>query len=83
MEIFQVAKMTANHKCTVLSIGDKLTIHEYLDNGFSKSEITCEYKRTVFIYFMYICLIIQIFDYLNKSWSQGVQIIEGALYLRS
>ena len=63
MEIFQAAKMTANHKRTVLSIGDKLTTHEYLaiDNGSSKSEITCEYKITVFISFMYICLIIQFF----------------------
>ena len=49
MENFQIAKMTANHKCTVLSIEDKLTICECLNNGSSKSEITCEYKITVFI----------------------------------
>ena len=61
MEIFQIPKMTTNHKCTVLSIGYKITICECLDNGSSKSEITCEYKITVFIYFMYICLIIQTF----------------------
>ena len=61
MENFQTAKMTANHKRTVLSIRDKITTCECLDNGSSKSKITCEYKITVFIYFMYICLIIQTF----------------------
>ena len=72
--------MTANHKHTVLSIEDKITICAYPDKGSSKSEITCEYKITVFINFMYICLIIHTFDYLNKSWSQWIRIIEGAMY---
>ena len=75
MEIFQIAKMTTNHKHTALSIGYKITTCECLENGSSKSEITCEYKITISC--IAICLII---DYLNKSWSQGVLIIEGALY---
>ena len=54
--------MTANNKYTVLSIGNKITTCECLDNGSSKSEITCEYTITVSIYFMYICLIIQTFQ---------------------
>ena len=58
--------MTTKGKRTVLSIEDKITICEHLNKGSSKSEIACEYKITVFIYFIYICLIIQ---YLNKSWS--------------
>ena len=53
--------MTTNHKLTVLSIEDKITTSEYLDKGSSKNEIACEYKITVFIYFMYIYL----FDYPN------------------
>ena len=53
--------MTTKGKCTVLSIEDKITICEQLDKGSPKSEITCEYKITDFIYFMYICLIIQTF----------------------
>ena len=40
---------------------DKITTCECLDKWSSKSEITCEYKIIVFIYFMYICLIIQTF----------------------
>ena len=71
----QIAKMTTNHKCIVLSIEDKITTCERLDKGSSKSKIAYEHQITVFIYFMYICLIIQTFDYLNKSWSQGGQII--------
>ena len=51
--------MTANDKHTVLSIEDKITTCECLDNESSKSEITCEYKIIVFIYFMYKYL----FDY--------------------
>ena len=43
----QIAKTTANHKRTVLSIVDKLTTCECLDNGSSKNNITCEYKITV------------------------------------
>ena len=55
-------KMTTKCKCTVLSIEDKITISEHLDTqGSSKSEMACEYKITGFIYFMYICLIIQTF----------------------
>ena len=61
MENFQIVKMTINHKRTVLSTGDKVTTCEFLDKGSSKSEIACEYKITVFIYFMYVCLIIQTF----------------------
>ena len=53
--------MTANHKRTVLSIGDKITTCECLDNGSSKSEITCEYKINVFIYIFYVYL----FDHPN------------------
>ena len=53
--------MTANHKRTVLSIGDKITTYECLDNGSSKSEITCEYKINVFIYIFYVYL----FDHPN------------------
>ena len=51
---------TESIKYTVLSIDDKITI-ECLDKGSSKSEITREHKITVFIYFMYICLIIKTF----------------------
>ena len=50
--------MTNNHKHTVLPIEDKTTTCECLDKGPSKSKIACEYKVTVFIYFMHICLII-------------------------
>ena len=50
--------MTTKGKRTVLCIEDKITICEFRP---SKSEIACEYKITVFIYFMYICLIIQTF----------------------
>ena len=57
----QVASMTTKCKHTVLSIEDKITICKHLDKGSSKSEIASEYKITVFIYFMYICLIIQTF----------------------
>ena len=53
--------MTTKGKRTVLSIEDKITICEHLDNGSSKREIALEYKITVFIYFIYICLIIQNF----------------------
>ena len=53
--------MTTKGKRTVLSNEDKITICEHLDKGFSKSEIACEYKITVFIYYMYICFIIQTF----------------------
>ena len=52
--------MATKHKCTVLSIEDNIAICECLDKGYSKREITCKYKITVFIYFMYIC-----FDYPN------------------
>ena len=74
--------MTTKGKHTVLSIEDKITICEHLNKGSSKSEIVCEYKITVFIYFMCICLIIR-FDYLNKSWSQWSRIIKGALYVQN
>ena len=60
-KIFEIAKMTANHKHTVLSIVDKITICECHDNGSSKREIAYEYKITISIYFMYICLIIHTF----------------------
>ena len=53
--------MTTNHKHTVLSIEDKITTCEHLDKGSCKNEIACEYKITVFIYFMHICLIIYTF----------------------
>ena len=58
MEILQVASMINKGKHTVLSVEDKITICEHFDKGSSKSEIAREYKITVFIYFMYICLII-------------------------
>ena len=58
---FQIASMTTKGKCTVLSIKDKTTICEYLDNGSSKSEIAHEYKIIVSIYFMHVYL----FDYPN------------------
>ena len=60
-EILQITSMTTKSKHTVLSIEDEITICEHLDKGFSKSEIAHEYKITVFIYFMCICLIIQTF----------------------
>ena len=61
MEAFQIAKMTANHhKHIVLSTEDKLTTCECLDKGSSKSEITCEYKITVFYLFH-----VHLFDYPN------------------
>ena len=53
--------MTTNYKHTVLSIEDKITTCAYLDKGSSKNKIACEYKITVFNYFMYIGLIIQMF----------------------
>ena len=53
--------MTTKGKCTVLSIEDKITICEHLVKGSSKCEIAREYKITVIIYFIYICLIIQTF----------------------
>ena len=71
--------MTANHKHTVLSIGDEITTCECLGKGSSKSEIACEYKITVSCVFV---LLSKLFDYLNKCWSQGVWIIEGALYIK-
>ena len=43
MEILQIAKMTTECKCTVLSIEDKITICECLDKGSSKRETTHEY----------------------------------------
>ena len=58
MEILQMANRTTKGRRAVLSIEDKITICEHLDKGSSKSEITCEYKITSFIYFMYLCLII-------------------------
>ena len=70
MEIFQIAEMTAIHKCTVLSTEDKLTTCECLDNGSSKGEITCEYKVANCFYLFHVS---KLFDYLKKSWSQGVQ----------
>ena len=39
--------MTTKGKRTVLSIEDKITICEHLDEGSSKSEIAREYKITV------------------------------------
>ena len=45
--IFQIVKMAANHKLTVLSIEDKITTCESLDKGSSKSVIACEDKITV------------------------------------
>ena len=48
--------MTTKHKYAVLFIEDKITIYECLDKRSSKREITCEYKTTIFIYFMCICL---------------------------
>ena len=54
-------KMTTDHKRTALSIEDKITACECLDKGFSKSEIACEHKITVFVYFMYVYLL----DYPN------------------
>ena len=53
--------MTTKGKRTVLSNEDKITICEHFDKGSSKSEITRKYKITVFIYFINICWIIQIY----------------------
>ena len=53
--------MTTKYKHTVLSIEDKITIYECLEKVSSKSKIACEYKITLFIYFMYIHLIIETF----------------------
>ena len=58
MEILQIASMTTKGKHTVLSIEDKITICEHLNKGSSKSEIVCEYKITVFIYFMCITVFV-------------------------
>ena len=52
MEILQIAIMTTKGKHIVLSSEDKITICEHIDKGSSNSEISCEYKITVFIYFM-------------------------------
>ena len=60
-EFFQIAKMTAKHKHTVLSIEDKILSYDCLDKGSSKREIACEYKIAAFFYFLYICLIIKTF----------------------
>ena len=67
--VYGIVKITTKHKHTILYIEDKITICECLDKGSFKREIACEYKITVFIYFMHICLIIQTFEYLNKLWS--------------
>ena len=56
MEILQMANRTTKGRRAVLSIEDKITVCEHLDKGSSKSEITREYKITVFTYFIYICL---------------------------
>ena len=62
MEILQIASMITKRKHNVLSIEDKITICEHLDNGSSKSKIVREYKITVLsISCSYICLIIQTF----------------------
>ena len=61
MEILQIANMTTKGKHTVLYIEDKISICEHSDNGSSKSDIAREYKITLFIYFMFFCLIIQTF----------------------
>ena len=71
MEILQFASMTTKGKCTVLSIEDEITNCQHLDKESFKSEIAHEYKITV-IYFMYICLIIQLFDYLTSLGPNGV-----------
>ena len=42
LQKFLIAKITANHKHTVLSTGDKITTCEFLDNGSSKIEVACE-----------------------------------------
>ena len=47
---FQIAKMTTKHKQTVLSIEDKIAICECLDKRYSKREIACEFKVTVFMF---------------------------------
>ena len=76
MEIFQITKMTTDHKRTSTALSIELLVNALT----RQSEIVCEHKITVFIYFMYVYL----FDYpnfLNKSWSQGGRIIAGALYL--
>ena len=39
---------------TVLSTGDKITTCEWLDNGSSKSEITCEYKIAVYLFHVFV-----------------------------
>ena len=57
-ETLQIASKTIKGKSTALSSEDKVTICEHLDKGPSKSDLACECKIIVFIYFMYICLII-------------------------
>ena len=42
-----IASIITKDNHTVLSIEDKITICEHLDNGSSRSEITHEYKLTV------------------------------------
>ena len=72
--------MTTKHKHIVLSIEDKINIYEYFDKGSSMRQIVCEYIIAFLsISCTYICLIIHTFDYLNKPWSQGGQIIDGAM----
>ena len=61
-----------------LSIEDTVTISEHLDKGSSKRKVTCElYKIRNYCFYLFH---VYLFDYPNKSWSQGGPIIEGALY---
>ena len=44
--------MTTKGMRTFLSVEDKITICECLDNGSSKSEITCEYFYLFHVYLL-------------------------------
>ena len=52
---------------------------ERLDKGSFKSETACEYKMTVLSISRLFVWLPKLFDYLNKSWSQGGRIIKGVL----
>ena len=82
-EISQIAKMATKHICTVL---DKITICQCLDrdllrrrslmNIISASRLFQNCSCNCFYPFVWLS---RVFDYLNKFWSQGCWIIEGAL----
>ena len=62
--------MTNNHKCTVLSIKNKITTCEHLDKGSSKSKISCELLNTSnllkFTFARLLCHLIVSYKHLPK-----------------